>query len=110
MTPATTQGQLFLIFFAILGIPLMMVFLANVGVYINKGCAKLSGSMTCFKNPKLERFADTIFLCSVGIALFVLAPAGIFHYIEDWSYITACYYAIVTLSTMGFGDYIAGNN
>jgi len=28
--------------------------------------------------------------------------------IEDWSYATALYYSVVSLSTIGFGDYVAG--
>ena len=109
MTPKTQGGQLFLIFYAVLGIPLMMSFLANMGVKINKRHQKLADSLNCFKNPKLDRFVDTVVICSLGVTMFILAPAGMFHYIEDWSYITGCYYAVVTLSTVGLGDYIAGN-
>ena len=65
--------------------------------------------MNCFKNPTLDRFVDTVVIIFLGVTLFILVPAGIFLYVEDWSYITACYFAVVTLSTVGFGDYIAGN-
>ena len=109
MTPRTQGGQVFLIFYAILGIPLMMSFLAFLGVKINKANKKLAESMNCFKNPKLDRFVDTIVIISLGVTLIILVPAGIFHHIEDWSFITAWYFAVVTLSTVGFGDYTAGN-
>ena len=109
MTPKTQEGQLFLIFYAILGIPLMMSFLANVGVKINEGNKKLADSINCFTNPKLDQFVDTVVIIVLGVTLFILVPAGIFFYVEDWGYITACYFAVVTLSTVGFGDYTPGN-
>lgn len=28
--------------------------------------------------------------------------------IQDWGYATAVYYSVISLSTIGFGDYVAG--
>ena len=109
MSPATPHGQLFFIFYAILGIPLMLVFLAYVGMRISYANEKLADSIKCFKNHRLDKFVDTIVICSVGFTLFVLVPAVAFHHTEGWSYVTACYFAVVTLSTVGFGDYVTGS-
>ena len=95
--------------FNCLCIPLMTSFLANVGVKINKSNEKRVDSLNCFKNPKLDSFVNTVVIMSLGVTLFILVPAGIFNYIEGCSYQTACYYAVVTLSTVGLGNYIAGN-
>jgi len=36
-------------------------------------------------------------------------PAGAFRSIEDgWSYVDAVYFSFVTLTTIGFGDYVPG--
>lgn len=41
-----------------------------------------------------------------GIAFFIFLPACLFSYFEDWPYIRSVYYAFVTLTTIGFGDYV----
>lgn len=41
-----------------------------------------------------------------GIAFFIFLPACLFTYFEDWPYITSVYYSFVTLTTIGFGDYV----
>ena len=108
MSPTTPNGQLFFMFYAIFGIPLMLIFLARVGVRINELHQTLSDSMSCIKNPRLHRFLDTTVMFWLGISLFLLVPGGVFYYMEEWSYLTSCYFAVVTLSTVGFGDYVTG--
>lgn len=41
--------------------------------------------------------------------VFLVFPATLFIFIEDWSFIQGFYYCFITLSTIGFGDYVAGN-
>ena len=50
----------------------------------------------------------TIIILLVGGLCFLLVPAAIFAYLQNWSYGTAIYYGIVTLTSIGFGDYVAG--
>ena len=52
--------------------------------------------------------AFTALYLLVGFVLFVFAPAIVFSWLEDWNYREAVYYAFITLSTVGFGDYTAG--
>lgn len=35
-------------------------------------------------------------------------PAVIFKHIEGWSALDAIYFVVITLTTIGFGDYVAG--
>ena len=44
----------------------------------------------------------------VGVVLFLLVPAAIFTAVEDWRYGEAFYYAFISISTIGFGDFVAG--
>ena len=44
----------------------------------------------------------------LGVIVLIFIPAGIFSVLENWNYGTSLYYVIVTLSTIGFGDYVAG--
>lgn len=50
-----------------------------------------------------------IFLYLVpGFLFFIFLPACIFVVFEGWDYVAAIYYAFVTLTTIGFGDIVAG--
>lgn len=41
-----------------------------------------------------------------GIVVFLFLPACLFTYFEDWPYSVSVYYSFVTLTTIGFGDYV----
>lgn len=42
-----------------------------------------------------------------GFLFFILLPGLVFTYFEKWNYGISIYYAFVTLTTIGFGDYAA---
>ena len=50
----------------------------------------------------------TVLYLLVGFLLFVFAPAVVFTWLEGWNYRESVYYAFITLSTIGFGDFTAG--
>lgn len=43
-----------------------------------------------------------------GLLLFLLLPPLLFSDKEGWSYEEGFYYSFITLSTIGFGDYVIG--
>lgn len=45
-----------------------------------------------------------------GLVFFIIIPSCMFSYFEDWPYTTSIYYSFVTLTTIGFGDYVATFN
>lgn len=45
-----------------------------------------------------------------GMVFFIFMPSVLFMYFEEWPYTTAIYYSFVTLTTIGFGDYVATFN
>lgn len=55
------------------------------------------------------RIISTIIFILFGCVLFVALPAVIFKHIEGWSTLDAIYFVVITLTTIGFGDYVAGN-
>lgn len=58
--------------------------------------------------PGLVRVLSALLFLLVGCLLFVLAPTFVFCHMEGWSELEALYFVIVTLTTVGFGDYVAG--
>lgn len=44
----------------------------------------------------------------LGLLLFLLLPPLLFCRMEGWSYVESFYFAFITLSTVGFGDYVIG--
>lgn len=43
-----------------------------------------------------------------GIVLFFVVPMLVFQNQEGWTCSEAIYYCFITLSTIGFGDFVAG--
>lgn len=43
-----------------------------------------------------------------GLLLFLLLPPLLFNHMEGWTYVEGFYFSFVTLSTVGFGDYVIG--
>lgn len=53
--------------------------------------------------------ADIILYLIPGFVIFLFLPTGVFMHFEGWTFVESFYYAFVTLSTIGFGDFVAGN-
>ena len=104
ITPKTTGGRIFCIVFAFLGIPLMGVFLVGIGTKITK-------PIKTFKNMsknKYTRVLKSIVIFIVGVIVLISIPASVFHFVEKWKFLDAVYFAVITLTTVGFGDFVAG--
>lgn len=56
------------------------------------------------------RIISTIIFILFGCVLFVALPAVIFKHIEGWNTLDAIYFVVITLTTIGFGDYVAGKH
>ncbi|XP_045206558.2 potassium channel subfamily K member 2-like [Mercenaria mercenaria] len=110
ISPTTTGGQVFFVFYAILGIPLTAVILGAVGEKMTKPYKKLEKKQFFPKYPKSETIGKRAIFATLCFVLFSLIPAAIFQAVEDWSYLEAWYYTIVTLTTVGFGDFVPGQS
>lgn len=54
------------------------------------------------------RVISTLLFVLFGCLLFVALPAVIFKHIEGWSALDSLYFVVITLTTIGFGDFVAG--
>lgn len=56
------------------------------------------------------RVISTLLFILAGCVVFVTIPAFIFKYIEGWTALESIYFVVVTLTTVGFGDFVAGKH
>ncbi|XP_051638868.1 potassium channel subfamily K member 17-like [Manacus candei] len=108
---STAVGRIFCIVFALFGIPLNLVLLNEIGQLMLLGvqhCAHRLEEMFPWQN-KASLLMKTCALVT-GLLLFLLLPPLLFSDKEGWSYEEGFYYSFITLSTIGFGDYVIGMN
>ncbi|XP_075719602.1 potassium channel subfamily K member 16-like [Rhinoderma darwinii] len=108
--PSTMAGQVFCVFYALFGIPLNVAFLNQIGKGLNAHVIALG---RCTQEPRgsgvMKVMIMGLFL-TTGSLLFLVFPPMIFSYVEGWSYGEGFYFAFITLSTIGFGDYVLGTD
>ncbi|XP_072614407.1 potassium channel subfamily K member 4 isoform X2 [Vulpes vulpes] len=108
----TDAGRLFCIFYALVGIPLFGILLAGVGDRLGSSLRRGIGHIEAIflkwhVPPELVRILSAVLFLLIGCLLFVLTPTFVFCYVEGWSKLEAIYFVVVTLTTVGFGDYVA---
>ncbi|XP_062324478.1 potassium channel subfamily K member 2-like isoform X2 [Osmerus eperlanus] len=113
ISPHTEGGRIFCIIYALLGIPLFGFLLAGVGdqlgTIFGKGIAKVEKMIVKWKVSQTKiRVISTVIFILFGCLLFVTLPAVIFKHIEGWSTLESIYFVVITLTTIGFGDFVAG--
>ncbi|KAG7328310.1 hypothetical protein KOW79_008254 [Hemibagrus wyckioides] len=107
--PSTDAGKAFCMGYALLGIPLTLVMFQSLGERINtfvrfllhkaKKCVGLRRPEVSMANMVTIGFFSCVGTLCIG--------AGAFSHYEGWSYFHAFYYCFITLTTIGFGDYVA---
>ncbi|KAK3537171.1 hypothetical protein QTP70_002645 [Hemibagrus guttatus] len=110
LSPTTYPGQVFCVFYALCGIPLNLAFLNQLSKCLTAHLGRLEHRMMSMVPHKkcVEVLAVALFLL-MGSLLFLIFPPVIFSFVEGWSYGEGFYYTFITLSTIGFGDYVVGN-
>ncbi|KAG8146777.1 hypothetical protein E2320_013877 [Naja naja] len=103
-------GQLFCIFYALVGIPLFGMLLAGVGDQLGSSLRKGIGKVEdiFLVSPTIVRILSAVLFILIGCLLFVSLPTLIFQHVEGWSLLESVYFVVITLTTVGFGDYVAG--
>ncbi|KAK5852979.1 hypothetical protein PBY51_006807 [Eleginops maclovinus] len=113
ISPHTEGGRIFCIIYALLGIPLFGFLLAGVGdqlgTIFGKGIAKVEKMIVKWKVSQTKiRVISTLIFILFGCLIFVALPVVIFKHIEGWSTLESIYFVVITLTTIGFGDFVAG--
>ncbi|KAM4723640.1 potassium channel, subfamily K, member 16-like [Anableps anableps] len=111
LSPSTVSGQVFCVFYALCGIPLNLAFLKQLGKCLTIHLGRLETGMVAVVPHKraVEALAVGLFFIT-GSMLFLVIPPLLFSYVEGWTFGEAFYFAFITLSTIGFGDYVVGTD
>ena len=106
VVPSNSGSQAFCCFYAVVGIPLTLVMLWAVGDKLNRLASRLDQHITR-RRPRMSRVGRSACIFLFGAIFFLFIPAAIFSAAQGWSFGISFYYGMITLLTIGFGDYVA---
>ncbi|UXI16793.1 hypothetical protein NH340_JMT02736 [Sarcoptes scabiei] len=120
LTPSTIIGKIFCIVYALFGIPITSLLIGGVADHFSRFYTKRIAK-NCHRNRVYEHLFGQIsarisLLNKALISLvpwllvFLILPALIFSHLENWSFLDGFYFCFVTLSTIGFGDFVTGSS
>ncbi|XP_072221070.1 potassium channel subfamily K member 5a [Leuresthes tenuis] len=109
IAPKTSSGRVFCIFYGLFGVPLCLTWISELGKFFG-GRAKHLGQFLTRKGFSLRKaqFTCTAIFLLWGVLVHLVLPPFVFMSQEGWSYIEGLYFSFVTLTTIGFGDLVAG--
>ncbi|XP_048738042.1 potassium channel subfamily K member 16-like [Ostrea edulis] len=107
LAPKTYSGKVALAVYALLGIPITLIMLNYLGQLLTRLSTRVNKCKLCSAKPLVNKLLNMVLIVALGLTMLFILPALAFSYIEDWTVLEALYYCFVTLSTIGFGDYIA---
>lgn len=109
--PRTQRGKIFCMIYAAVGIPLALTMFQSIGERLNTFLAcmfrRLKRKMGK-KDSDVSSTTNLVVLCGLlSMAITVSSGAFIYKYYEKWDYFDSLYYCFITVTTIGFGDYVA---
>ncbi|XP_046422170.1 open rectifier potassium channel protein 1 [Neodiprion fabricii] len=124
LAPTNMLGRILMIFYALIGIPMNGILLTQLGDYFGNVFIRAHQKYKSYKNGPSDSqkrripletgraglMAQILMYLVPGFVMFIFFPSFLFSYWEGWKYDESVYYAFVTLSTIGFGDYVAGQD
>ncbi|XP_077017810.1 potassium channel subfamily K member 5 isoform X2 [Tamandua tetradactyla] len=111
VAPKTPAGRLFCIFYGLFGVPLCLTWISALGKFFG-GRAKRLGQFLTKRGVSLRKAQITCTAIFIvwGVLVHLVIPPFVFMVTEEWDYIEGLYYSFITISTIGFGDFVAGVN
>lgn len=95
--------------YALLGIPLTLVMFQSLGERINTWVRSLLRRLKKrlgMRRPEVS-MANMVTIGFFSCVSTLCVGAAAFSHYENWSFFQAYYYCFITLTTIGFGDYVA---
>lgn len=105
--PLTSWGQLATIFFGLMGIPIMGYILAQLARLDLQVSVLILEKVCCTRVNTVNQHMVVLWCL---LCIFLFGGALIYSYLEPWTYLEALYFCFITLSTVGFGDYLPNSS
>lgn len=114
IAPATDTGRIVAMIYALIGIPLCLIVLAEFGRILTI-MIKFFYSFPRRLIIKDEYAIDDEFNLPVSVALgvtlmYIFGGALMYMQWEEWDYLEAFYFIFISISTVGFGDVLPSNS
>ncbi|KAM3873382.1 potassium channel subfamily K member 5-like [Diretmus argenteus] len=111
VAPKTAGGRVFCILYGLCGIPLCLVWISELGSFFGDRAKRLS-QVLIRKGVAVKKvqFTCTAIFLLWGLLVHLVIPPFVFMSLEGWSYLEGFYFSFITLTTVGFGDYVTGVN
>ncbi|XP_028921146.1 potassium channel subfamily K member 6 [Ornithorhynchus anatinus] len=111
-TPLSDGGKAFSIFFALVGVPFTMLVFTATAQRLSALCTAAPLTRLRLRlgwdRRQLARCHLVLLLLAV-LTLFFLVPAAVFAHLEEaWTFLDAFYFCFISLTTIGLGDYVPG--
>ncbi|CAH8643304.1 unnamed protein product [Schistosoma mattheei] len=107
-TPKTFGGKIFCMCYALPGIPLCLIMFQSIGERMNTIITYLlkKSNLMCKIHKLISQTHLMIVSFTIGSIVLTIG-AIVFSRYEDWDYLDSFYYCFITLTTIGFGDFVA---
>ncbi|CAF1454514.1 unnamed protein product [Rotaria magnacalcarata] len=104
----TTRAKVFCVFYAMLGIPMWLITFQSAGERLNSLLSYILSRIKQSFHTKQTRTTEGELLIMESLLSIVILLIGacIFSKYENWSFFDSFYYGFITLTTIGFGDYV----
>ncbi|KAI8739248.1 potassium channel subfamily K member 9 [Biomphalaria glabrata] len=120
--PVTLEGKVASMLYALIGIPLVLLCLTNIGSFLAmtfrftwKHTTHLGHFLVQSpkRNEPMVKTSEVRVPITVSVLtmfIYILSGAIIFSRWENWTFLDGYYFCFITLSTIGFGDFVPGKN
>ncbi|CAF3088964.1 unnamed protein product [Rotaria socialis] len=108
----TSRAKIFCIFYAMLGIPMWLITFQSTGERLNSLLSCILARLKHSLHMKQTKITDGELLVTESLLSIVILIIGacVFSKYEKWSFFDSFYYGFITLTTIGFGDYVVLQN